>query len=294
MRWTLIIVGAIGAGLILAFTVVGSGHVAGSMGAGHDAYAYWRAIRLPPYTADAGDYGAYLYSPAFLQTLNPVLSLPWDQFLALWAGLLMVTLLVLTGPVLFVFALPLAFFEIWGGNIHLLLALAIVLGFRWPGTWSFVLLTKVTPGVGLLWFAARREWRALAIALGTTVAVVCASLLMDPGQWRSWIDLLIREASGTASEGHIPIPLLLRLPVAAALAVYAGRTNCKWLVPVVAFLAMPVLWWGSLSVLIGSVALERDRIERFVVTTIAAIPAWLYERVAKRSTGQDFVPQAKA
>ena len=43
---------------------------------------------------------------------------------------------------------------------------AIVLGFRWPFTWAFVLLTKVTPGVGLLWFAVRREWRSLAIALG--------------------------------------------------------------------------------------------------------------------------------
>jgi hypothetical protein len=295
IRLALIVAGGIGAGLILAFTVVGSGHFdTGSMGAGQDAHAYWRAVRVEPYTSDAGDFGAYLYSPAFLQILNPILNLRWDMFLTVWAGVLMVTLLVLTGPVLFVFALPVAFFEIWGGNIHLLLALAIVVGFRWPGTWSFVLLTKVTPGIGLLWFAARREWRKLAIALGTTAVIVGASLLIDPNLWRSWIELLLREAGGgTASQGHIAVPLLLRLPIAAALAIYAGRTGRKWLLPVVAFIAMPVLWWGSLSVLIGCVALERERLEKIIVTTLANVPTWLHDHLAGHGGGQrgDLVPE---
>jgi len=294
IRWALIVAGGIGAGLIVAFTLVGSGHFdTGSMGAGQDAHAYWRAARGQPYVFDAGDFGAYLYSPAFLQILNPILNLRWDMFLTVWAGVLMATLLVLTGPVLFVFALPVAFFEIWGGNVHLLIALAIVVGFRWPGTWSFVLLTKVTPGIGLLWFAARREWRKLAIALGTTAAIVGVSLAIDPNLWRSWIELLVREASGTASQGHIPIPLLWRLPFAAALAIYAGRTDRKWLLPVVAFLAMPVLWWGSLSVLIGCVALERERLEKVIVTTLANVPTWLHDRLAGHGGGRrrHFVPE---
>jgi len=87
--------------------------------------------------------------------------------------------------------------------------------------------------------------------------IVLVSLVVAPNLWLAWVDLLWREASGTASEGHIPIPLWVRLPFAAALAIYAGRTDRKWLMPVVALLAMPVLWWGSLSVLIGCVALER-------------------------------------
>jgi hypothetical protein len=58
--------------------------------------------------------------------------------------------------------------EIWGGNIEVLVALAVVLGFRWPAAWSFILLTKITPGVGLLWFAVRREWRSLAIVAVAT------------------------------------------------------------------------------------------------------------------------------
>ena len=28
---------------------------------------------------------------------------------------------------------------------------------RWPAAWAFVLLTKMTPGIGLLWFAFRRD-----------------------------------------------------------------------------------------------------------------------------------------
>ena len=54
-----------------------------------------------------------------------------------------------------------------------------MLGFRYPWTWGFVLLTKVTPGIGLLWFAVRREWRALAIALGVTGVIVAVSLVLD-------------------------------------------------------------------------------------------------------------------
>jgi hypothetical protein len=283
IRWGLIISGGIGAGLILAFSVVGSGNFdTGSMGAGQDARAYWQAVRDYPYGLDAGVFGAYLYSPAFIETLYPVLSLPWQQFLAGWTGLLMATLLVLTGPVLFVVALPIAFFEIWGGNIHLLLALAIVLSFRWPGTWAFVLLTKVTPGVGLLWFAARKEWRQLGFALGTTLVVGAVSFAIWPELWAGWVNLLIREAGGPAAPGSIPIPLGLRLPLAAVLAVYAGHTDRRWMLPIVALMAMPVLWWGSLSVLFGCFAIERERLEEALVSGLADARLSWREHVVRR------------
>src|SRR6476659_7468883 len=107
-RWALIVAGAVGAGLILALTVVGSAHYnEGLIGAGQDAHAYWAAVRIPPYYANAGDFGAYLYSPAFLQGLGLILHLPWDLYLAVWAMLMLIALLAMTGPVLFVFALPL-------------------------------------------------------------------------------------------------------------------------------------------------------------------------------------------
>ena len=82
--------------------------------------------------------------------------------------------------VLWLLALPPVAFELYHGNVHLWIASAIVLGFRYPWTWAFVLLTKVTPGLGLVWFAARREWRSLAIALGVTAAIVAVSLVARP------------------------------------------------------------------------------------------------------------------
>jgi hypothetical protein len=282
IRWLLIAAGGLGAGLILAFSVVGSGNFdTGSMGAGQDARAYWSAVRATSYGAEAGTYGAYLYSPSFLHALSPILALPWQQFLAAWTLLLMATLLLLTGPVLFVFALPLAFFEIWGGNIHLLLAAAIVIGFRWPAAWSFVLLTKVTPGIGLLWFAVRREWRSLAIALGATLAIVLVSWLIDARLWQAWVDLLLREAGTPPPPGSVGVPLIVRLPIAAAIVVYAAATDRRWLVPVGAMIGLPVLWWGALSMLLGSIALERTRIEAWLIRTLAQLPDQVRSRAPR-------------
>lgn len=41
------------------------------------------------------------------------------------------------------------------GNIEPLLAAEVVVGFRWPTAWAFVLLTNVTPGAAP-WFLVRR------------------------------------------------------------------------------------------------------------------------------------------
>ena len=140
--------------------------------------------------------------------------------------------------------------EILIGNIHLLLAAAIVLGFRWAGTWAFVLLTKVTPGVGLLWFAARREWRALAIALGTTAVIAALSFVIAPDAWRDWIALL-RHDGGTQSS-----VLLVRIAIAAVIVVWGARTERRWTVPLAAMLALPVVWMDSFSMLLGCVAVS--------------------------------------
>jgi hypothetical protein len=139
------------------------------------------------------------------------------------------------------------------GNIHLLLAAAIVLGFRWAGTWAFVLLTKVTPGVGLLWFAVRREWRPLAIALGTTALIAGVSFVVAPDAWRDWIALL-RHDGGTQSS-----VLLVRIAVAAVIVAWGGLTDRRWTVPVAAMLALPVVWMDSFSMLLGCVAVADPR-----------------------------------
>jgi len=215
-----------------------------------DAHAYFTADPAHLYGAPVGGVDAYLYSPAFAQVLTPLRSLGWDGFRSVWRAIELGSLVAvagpLTGPALFV---PPIAYQINLGNIDLLLGLAIILGFRWPATWSLVLLTKVTPGVGLLWFAARREWRKLGIALGATAAVVLVSLPFGPGLWVDWI----RTISGAQSPGStvevIALPLIVRLVIAAAIVVVGARLDQPWAVVVAGFVALPVTWWPSLSML---------------------------------------------
>jgi len=132
-------------------------------GTGQDAYCYWFPSLDDPYArSDWTDPIAYVYSPAFLQVLQPIRILPWQAFMAAWTLILLAALIVLTGRRWLAVGVVLALMELAGGNIHLLLAAAIVLGFRWPWTWSLVLLTKITPGIGLLWFVvpfSRRRFK---------------------------------------------------------------------------------------------------------------------------------------
>ncbi len=60
----------------------------------------------------------------------------------------------------------------------------------------------------------------------------------------------------------MPIPLLLRLPVAAVVITWAALGDRRWALPIGVLLAMPVIWWGSFALLTASVALRRDDIER--------------------------------
>ena len=228
-----------------------------------DAYAYWSTRDGVFYdAAAAGRIGAYLYSPAFAQILAPLVWLPLAAFTALWTALNSATLWFLLRrwalpSLLFV---PIAF-EIVSGNVHLLYAAAIVVGFRWPAAWALMLLTKVTPGVGLIWFLVRREWRSLVAATGATVAIAAVSYVLDPGQWAQWIALLGSDATGVSGGSletvgwYLPVALLPRLALAVVVVAVAAATDRRWLVPIGVVLAMPVLWLNSLAVLAACVPL---------------------------------------
>jgi hypothetical protein len=137
----------------------------------------------------------------------------------------------------------------------------VVLGFRWPATWAFVLLTKITPGIGLWWFVVRREWRALAIALGATAAIVIAGLLVAPGVWRDWYVSLTVTAPAVGSN-QVSVPLPIRLLAAFLLVTWGALTDRRWTVVVAATLALPTLWFHGLAMLVGIVALEHGQPER--------------------------------
>jgi len=231
-------------------------------GTGQDARCYYQATLGDPYLHSSwNDPIAYVYSPAFLQLVSPLTALPWQAFMAVWTALLIGAARFLTGPRLLAAGLifPFTAMEIAGGNISLLLAVAIVLGFRWPATWSLVLLTKITPGIGLLWFAVRREWRSLAIALGATVAIAFASALVMPDAWRRWPEVIVDNAGKGGTWASVPIPLALRLPAAVALVVWGAKSDRHWTVPVASMLALPALWYGGISMLLAVIPLLEPR-----------------------------------
>lgn len=232
-----------------------------------DTLAYWRPDLDDLYGGRrVGVESTYLYSPAFAQLVSPLGLLPWAAFAALWSALALVALAWMTGPVLAVLLVLIPWSpvvdEVSTGNIHIFLAAGIVIGFRYPGAWAFHLLTKVTPGVGVLWFAGRREWRSLLLAVGTTAAVGIVSFAVSPQAWFEWIDTLARSSDipVPADIAAIPGPLWLRTLVAAAVAVGAGVGGWKWLLPVAVTLALPVPWSSGLSVLVAMIPLGREAV----------------------------------
>ena len=244
------------AGLVVLVTILVRAWLTASdasAGEAYDARAYWEAARGDPYARPVlGAPVAYYYSPAFLQVFAPLLALSFPAFLAAWY--------LINGAALVAVArswLPLALLtgfvalEVLRGNIETLMALAIVAGFRWPAAWAFILLTKVTPGVGLLWFVGRRDWRSLAIAVGATLAIAAVSFVLAPDLWQAWIASLVANAGVSIDWAYFPVPLVIRLPIAAGLALVGGWFGWRWMVPIASTLAMPALWPVNLTLLVA-------------------------------------------
>jgi len=262
--------------IALVFLVVGPSI---PNGFNFDGRAYWGFPRDPIYAGPgtANGYGIYRYSPVFVPLMTAFTLLPWQLFAVAWVGFLFAVYVWMVGPDwLILLAFPPVIFEIYMGNVHLLLAAAIVLGFRYPAAWSFVLLTKVTPGIGLLWFAVRREWRSLAMAAGVTAAIVVIGFMLAPGAWLDWLRSLA-DTAPSVGPNVIAIPLALRLGVATVLIVWGARTDRRWTVVVGSMLALPTLWSHSLSMLVGVVALHRGLPERAGSST-----SWIREHLPTR------------
>lgn len=236
-------------GLVMALAV---GHAAASDGFAYDAHAYWLA---QPYGQAPNTPDAFLYSPPALLIAQAFGALPWPVFLEAYTAAIAVGVWVLAGPLTAILVwTPQVASELTLGNIHVFLALVAVFGLRWPGLWAFALLTKVTPGIGLLWFVARAEWRKLAIALGVTAAIAAPTLVLAPALWGDWFAVL------ASPSGNIGAPLPLRLVLAATVIVVGARRDWPWVVPVGAMLALPILWdVHGISMLLGVVWWMRRR-----------------------------------
>ena len=219
---------------------------------GFDAFAYWSVDPSDPYVVPPGGLSAFNYSPPIAWLFGFFGRFEWYSFLWVWLALLVGTIVFLGRRgyrILWLFAFPPVALSLYHGNIDLFIAAAVALGFRYPWTWGFVLLTKVTPGVGLLWFAVRREWRSLAIALGVTGVIVAVSLAVNPQLWTEWFTFLGEAEQGrTVEQFQIGIPLWARLAAAAALVVWGARTSRRWTVVVAATIGLPILWPSGFAI----------------------------------------------
>ena len=228
-----------------------------------DVAAYWRAAAGDPYAlSHLGGEGALLYSPVASQVLGPFAAMPLAILVGTLLAVSLGALVYLVGPVIaaltLITPLPFVWQDLGSGNIHILVAAATVLGFRYPATWSFVILTKLTPGIGMLWFAVRREWRSLAIGLGVTALLSLISFVLARDLWFQWFDVLRANAGAAPAGIPVPVPLMIRLPVAAIIVCWGARTDRAWTVPLAAMLALPAIWvWDGFAVLLGVLSLLR-------------------------------------
>ncbi|UFN45614.1 glycosyltransferase family 87 protein [Nocardioides okcheonensis] len=223
-------------------------------GPGFDSHAYWRAAQGALdgsiYGVAPGGRDAFNYSPAFVQVLWPLAQLPWPVFATGWALAALAAFTWLLWPLGPRYVVPLVLCctpEILSGNIFWLMALVVVAAAR-PGArpggaaaWALVALTKVTPALGPLWHALRREWRSLAWSVASTLVVVAVSVVASPALWADWLDFLTRHERSTGIVGAAAFgPLVVRLPLALAVLVWGALTDRRWALPAAMALATPV------------------------------------------------------
>jgi Glycosyltransferase family 87 len=242
---------------------------------GSDAHAYWLTAHDGlSYDKAPGQVDAFLYSPAFAALTRPVGLLPWPVFLVLWFALSLAVLLWLLRPAPTRWAIPfvlMAVPELIVGNVLILTAAAVVIGMRHPAAWAFPILTKVTTGVGVLWFAFRGEWRHLGIAIGTTSGIVLVAALVDPDAWRAWLEFLLSSKDGS-QDGAIAFGV--RVVIAIALVAWGARAGQRWQIALAMALATPIL-------------------NAMTLTLLAAIPRLLATGPSPRDQGGD-IPAGRA
>ena len=233
--WVLTLTGAV----FCVLAIAGVGGIGGCGGdiVACDAASYYYADGYEP-VAFTPQYG---YSPAFLTAFAPFRLLPFDVFVWVWAALHVAGLLWLRAG--FMLAIPGVNEDVIRGNITVFIGIAIVVALRHSAAWAFPLLTKVLPGVGMVWHMVRREWRSLAIATAVTLSIVVVGVAVNRQAWVDWVTLL--QGEGTSAAGF----LIPRIVLGALVVGYAGLTSRAWLVPVGALVAWSVPWLPAFMVL---------------------------------------------
>lgn len=239
-----------------------------------DEHAYWLAARriiegqplYDPAATIITPY-AYLYPPPLAQVMVPIaLVVPSWLFSAGWTALMGVALWWLAGrdvlrALALVAFLPVAV-EFWFRNVHLFMAVLVVLGLRRSSGWLAAgAAIKASPGLGLVWLAIRGRWRDAAVMAGVGLALLVASVVIAPDQWRDWLAYLGAQ-DPFAQSAFFGIPFPIRAAAALALTVVAARLpgwRGELLFIAATTLALPSLWFTGLSLLAAAVPLYRSR-----------------------------------
>ena len=242
-----------------------------------DEHAYWLAARrllagqplYDPAATSVTPY-AYWYPPVVAQVVAPVAALlPAVLFSAIWTLLMLGCLWWLAGKdvlvALALVAFPPVAVEFWFRNVHLILAVLIVLGLTRSSIWYTVGgAIKIAPGIGILHDAVRGERREAGIAVVVGVLTLLVSFLISQAAWRDFISVLLQRGPGDVS-GFLAVPYVVRLGLGVSLALISARLD-RWrrpLVVVAIVVALPTLWITALSTLVAIVPLIRaDRWER--------------------------------
>jgi hypothetical protein len=249
-----------------------------------DSRIYWSASldALYPAAAWASGDPAYVYLPPLAQLLAPLHFLPFEVFQAAWTLLLFGCLwycagrwswlLLALGVAGSIFGLPdevtATFAYSLNGNVQLILAAAIVASLRNPALWTMPLLTKPTMGVGLLWYAFRREWRSLVVALAATILVVLVSFLLAPHLWFDFAQFALRNGAMNSELPLVPVPLPIRMAMSVGLLLWAAPRDYRWAVPLAAGWAIPLLYAGTyVAIWIGAIRLVRPAVDALGMPT---------------------------
>ncbi len=237
-----------------------------------DEHAYWLAGQrllageaLYDPSASSVTPFAFWYPPIVAQVMAPISAvLPSLVFSAVWTVLMLGCLWWLAGRnvqiALAMCAFPPVAVEFWFRNVHLILAVLLVLGLRrWGGWFPVGAAIKLAPGLGLVYLAARRRWRELAVAVGIGMALLAVSVVLSPDAWRQFVEVTLARGPTDASS-FLPIPYIARAIAGVALAVVAARMEPRLGEPlfvVAVVVALPTLWFTALSTLVAIVPLLR-------------------------------------
>lgn len=255
----LIVAAAIGASLLLVVALT-------RWGAPSDEYAYWLAARRllegqPLYdpTVTIITPFAYLYPPPLAQSLVPVAAVvPGWLFSAGWTLLMGLALFWLAGRdllrTLALVAFPPVAVEFWFRNVHLFLAVLVVLGLRHASA-SFAVgaAIKISPGLGLAYLAGRGRWREAGVGVLVGLSMLVVSVILSPEDWRAYIDFAL-STDPLQQSAFVAIPLPIRAAAGLLLAVGAARLPRHVgdpLMVVAVTLALPSLWFTGLSLLVA-------------------------------------------